>query len=171
MYRVQFRHERGPTLSRAVFEIRYPGCVQAVEVPDSSGYGDITINNPLTPRIEVTEVPDSEILGCTAQIVTEDIHTHEGYTIEFVIDHEFKRCDLLSGYNPNREFFVDYEWEENGLKIDRRYVGEIQGADNAFREITLPPNSTKMTQQEDYSAYIYAAGDGGPNDAMSTCYP
>lgn len=171
VYRVRFSHNGGPTLSRAVFEVRFPGCIKNIQVPGSNrGYGAITINNPLKPQVEASNRPDSEVVGCTAQIVTENIHTHEGYTAEFVVDHIPSKCDMLTAYNPNREFFVEYEWQENGQKIERRLVGEIQNADEEFNNVTLPSNSTKLTQREDYAAYLYAVGNGNDRQAMNTCY-
>lgn len=170
-YRVQFNHEQGPTLSRAAFEVRFPGCIKNTQVPGSNqGHGTITINSPLKPQLEAPQRPDAEIVGCTAQIITEDIHTHEGYTVEFVIDHTHSKCDLLSAYNPHRKFFVEYEWYENGQKVERQLEGEIQGAEEAFSNTMLPANSTKMVQKEDYSAYIYGAGNGDSERALSTCY-
>ena len=65
---------------------------------------------------------------------------------------------------------MEYEWTENGQKIERRYVGEIQSAEKAFNNIRLPSNSTKLVQKEDYAAYIYAAGNGDSEQALSTCY-
>lgn len=171
VYRVKFSHDGGPTMSRAIFEVRFPGCIKNVQVPGSNqGYGAITVSSPLKPQIEATERPDSEVLGCTTQITTEDIHTNEGYTAEFVVEHTASRCDLLSAYNPSREFFVDYEWTQSGQEIDRRFVSEIQNADEEFEAIRLPSNSTKLVEKEDYSAYIYGEGNGNTSKAMTTCF-
>lgn len=172
IYRVHFSNDGGPTLSQAVFEVRFPGCIRGSDVPGSSGYGDITINNPLKLRLETSSnsQPESDILGCTTQIVTEDIHTNEGYTVEFVIDDQFETCDMLISYNPNRNFFVEMEWDENGQKIERRKVGTIDAPTTAFDDLSLPANTTKMTQREDYSAYLYNVGNGNPQTAMNTCY-
>ncbi|WP_136688331.1 hypothetical protein [Halorhabdus amylolytica] len=170
VYRTRFTHESGPILSRAVFEVRFPGCVKQAEVPSSQGSGSITINAPLNPRIEALERPDSEVLGCTSQIVTENIHNHEGYTVEFVVEHNFSRCDVLSAYNPNKRFFIDQTWRQNGQKMEERHVGEIKNANEEFRNIGLPSNSTKLVQKEDYSAYLFGIGNGDKNAAMNQCF-
>lgn len=171
VYRAKFSHEGGPTMSQAIFEVRFPGCIKNIQVPGSNrGYGAITISNPLKPQIEATERPDSEILGCTTQITTENIHPNEGYTAEFVVEHTPSRCDLLTAYNPSHEFFVDYRWSQSGQEIDRRYIGEIQNAGDEFEDIRLPSNSTKLVEKEDYSAYIYGEGAGNTSEALETCF-
>lgn len=171
VYRVRFRNEGEPTLSRAVFEVRFPGCIKETSgIQASEGNGPITVSAPLRPEIQATERPDAEVLGCTIQISTENIHTHEGYTLEFVVEHEFSKCDLLSAYNPMQTYFIEYEWNANGQGLSERLTGQIRGADSQFQDVQLPANSTKLTQREDYSAFLYGVGNGDRQRAIEICY-
>lgn len=171
VYRVQFQHSGGPKVDQAIFEVRFPGCVEAVDSPTPNfGNGEITVTSPLVPEIQATERPDSEVNYCTAQISTSGIHEHEGYTLEFVIDHTPNRCDLLTGYNPNKEFFVEYEWYEGDARISDRIVGDVKNAKEEYANIKLPPNSTKLIQKEDYHAYLFGVGNGNKTKALNECY-
>lgn len=171
VYRIHFQHTGGPKVDQAVFEIRFPGCVKAVDSPTpNSGNGDITISSPLVPEIQASERPDSEISYCTAQISTSGIHEHEGYTLEFVIDHTPNRCDLLTAYNPHKEFFVEYEWYKGDKKVSDRVIGEVENADKEYTNVKLPKNSTKLVQKEDYHAYLFGVGGGNQTKALNECY-
>ena len=169
VYRVQFRHTGGPSVNRAIFEVRFPGCVK-----QSSGFGEgngaITVANPLRTEVYTTNRTDAEVLGCTIQISSQSIHPNEGYTLEFVVDHTPDRCDMLTAYNPNRQYFVDYHWSSHGTQLSGRLVGDIRGVDKRFEHLLLPSNSTKLIQKEDYQAYIYAAGNGNKSRAMEECF-
>lgn len=169
VYRVQFRQTGGPSVDRAVFEVRFPGCIR-----QSSGFGEgngaITVTNPLRAEVYTTNRTNAEVLGCTIQISTQSIYPHEGYTLEFVVDHKPDRCDMLTAYNPNRQYFVDYYWSSHGSQLSGRLIGDIRGAEERFEYMLLPANSTKLVQKEDYRAYIYAAGNGSKSRAMENCF-
>lgn len=169
VYRVQFRQTGGPSVDRAVFEVRFPGCVRQAS-GFGEGNGEITATNPLRAEVYTTNRTDAEVLGCTVQISTQSIYPHEGYTLEFVIDHTPDHCDLLSAYNPNRQYFVDYHWSSHGTQLSGRVVGDIQGAEEYFDQMLLPANSTKLVQKEDYQAYIVGAGHGNESKAKEECF-
>lgn len=169
VYRVRFTHAGGPLVDRAVFEVRFPGCL-VQSSGTGQGNGAITVNNPLETEIYTPNRTDAEVLGCTIQISTESITPDEGYRLEFVVDHTPERCDLLTAYNPIESYFVEYHWSKNGASMTDRVIGQIEGADEEFQDIRLPSNSTKMTQKEDYSAFIVGAGNGSSERALQRCF-
>lgn len=169
VYRVRFKHAGGPPVDRAVFEVRFPGCVRQAS-GTGEGNGDITVSSPLKPEIYTTNRTDAEVLQCRVQISTETINENEGYRLEFVVDHDHDRCDLLSSYNPNKKYLVEYQWSKKGVPLDGRVIGDVEGADNQYETSQLPSNSTKLVEKGGYSAFIYGAGNGDDQKALKSCF-
>lgn len=172
IYHVSLRHEGGPVVERAVFEIRFPGCVKSVKrVQPNPGSSPISIHSPLKPTVEATQPPKGEVMGCTAQIVTESIHRYEGYSFDFVIEHQPDYCDMLVAYNPNKKYLVEYSWYQSDKLFQKQMYDDVTGAGQAYSDVGLPPNSTLIKEKGDgFKVYIVGAGGGNETLANQICF-